>query len=236
MIDPASDSVPDGLPPAAATTVRRSFGALAWSVLIGLSAPASAQGIDPAAATAARVARSTAVESAVRAAHAENRAMANRAAELINNIRNRLDACGDEGMLAMHPPAGSVVRTASVPRRPPLVWNPRLAHAAQAHSLAMSREQFFDHVDPRGNTVGQRAREAGYRWRVVGENLAAGQESIDEAVRGWLLSTGHCRNLIDGRFTEFGIARVDSTNPSDPYGSYWTLVLGMPRERQFAAR
>ena len=45
-------------------------------------------------------------------------------------------------------------------------------------------------------------------------------------MRGWLLSTGHCKNLIDERFTEFGIARVQSNNPLDPYGSYWVMVAG----------
>jgi uncharacterized protein YkwD len=104
-----------------------------------------------------------------------------------------------------------------------------LATVAQQHAKAMAEQNFFDHIDPQGRSVGQRASESGYRWRVVGENLAAGHDSIGDAVRGWLLSTGHCKNLIDDRFTEFGIARVHSSNPLDPYGSYWVMVAGRPQ-------
>ncbi|MEZ5728727.1 MAG: CAP domain-containing protein [Burkholderiaceae bacterium] len=166
------------------------------------------------------------------------RRIVERAAALINNIRRKLDACGEDGMLSMRSPSTQSLKVSAgdIAARPLLRYNPTLTRAAAVHSLSMAREQFFDHVDPRGQTVGHRARQVGYRWRVVGENLAAGHESIDEAVRGWLLSTGHCRNLIDARFTEFGIARVESLNPMDPYGSYWTLVLGQPRSNQFASR
>lgn len=117
-----------------------------------------------------------------------------------------------------------------------LAWNPKLATVAQHHAKAMAEQNFFDHVDPQGRTVGQRATEGGYRWRVVGENLAAGHDSIGDAVRGWLLSTGHCRNLIDDRFTEFGIAKVQSNNPLDPYGAYWVMVVGRPQAGESAGR
>lgn len=156
------------------------------------------------------------------------------AAEMINNIRQKLDACGEEGMLAN--PGMQRVSMSGQKNRPPVVWNDKLAQVAAGHARAMADQNFFDHVDPAGRTVGHRASESGYRWRVVGENLAAGHESISEAMRGWLLSTGHCRNLIDERFTEFGVAKVSSNNPMDPYGSYWVLVMGRPRANDVAAR
>lgn len=161
-----------------------------------------------------------------------------RTAELVNNIRNRLDACGEEGMLAVSATTTPVARALDArPRiaaRPRLQWNPLLTKTAQRHAESMAHEGYFDHVDSQGRTVGARARAAGYHYRVVGENLAAGHRSIEEAIRGWLLSASHCRNLIDPRFTEFGIARVDSRNADDRYGAYWTLVLGMPQGAQVA--
>jgi uncharacterized protein YkwD len=149
------------------------------------------------------------------------------ATKLINNIRNKLDSCGEEGMLSNQ--GTQRVALAVTKPRPMLAWSPRLATIAQQHAKAMAEQNFFDHIDPQGRSVGQRASESGYRWRVVGENLAAGHDSIGDAVRGWLLSTGHCKNLIDDRFTEFGIARVQSNNPLDPYGSYWVMVAGRPQ-------
>lgn len=172
-------------------------------------------------------------------AAAEDQATIQRTAELINNIRNRLDACGDEGMLAAPAPgtatAHKVANRSRIAARPRLAWNPMLAETARRHSESMATQGYFDHVDGEGRTVGARARAVGYRYRVVGENLAAGHASIDEAIRGWLLSDSHCRNLIDARFTEFGIARVQSRDPDDRYGAYWTLVLGVQQGAQVAA-
>lgn len=147
-------------------------------------------------------------------------------ADLINTIRRRLDRCDDEGMLGTLQP----VALAPIPSRPDLTWNPRLATIAERHAQAMATQRFFDHVDPQGRSVGQRATAGGYRFRVVGENLAAGHTSVADAMRGWLLSLSHCTNLIDARFTEFGIARVPSADPDDPYAVYWALVLGRPKD------
>ena len=174
---------------------------------------------------AALAADTTAVRGSISADEA--RAVRARAAALINNIRARLDACGDRGMLAVSNPGAEPPQ---VPVRPSLTWNDTLAEAALRHAESMARDAYFDHVDTQGRTVGARVTRVGYRWRVVGENLAAGHADIDEAVRGWLLSTGHCEVMIDERFTEFGLARVEAGNPSDPYGSYWALVVARPKQ------
>jgi uncharacterized protein YkwD len=64
---------------------------------------------------------------------------------------------------------------------------------------------------------------------VIGENLAAGHENIEDAVVDWLKSRTHCTALLDARYTEFGLARIDSNHPDDAYGTYWVLILGRPR-------
>ncbi len=168
-------------------------------------------------------------------AHAHERDVAE-AAALINTIRAKLDACGHEGMLGDAGMQRVAHKTHPGPNRPPVAFNPRLATIAAGHARAMAEQNFFDHVDPQGKTVGARATEGGYRWKVVGENLAAGQDSIGEAVRGWLLSTSHCKNLVDDRFTEFGLAKAHSTDPLDPYGVYWVLVMGKPQITDIASR
>jgi uncharacterized protein YkwD len=165
--------------------------------------------------------------------------LAEETSHLINTIRQKLDACGEEGSLGtlqLQATAQPASLTARVAIRPALAFSTRLAAVAARHARSMAEQQFFDHTDPQGKTVGHRATEAGYRWRVVGENLAAGHETIGDAVRGWLLSTGHCQNLIDPRFNEFGIARVSASSLSDPYGSYWVLVLGRSTGNDVASR
>jgi Cysteine-rich secretory protein family len=166
------------------------------------------------------------------------------AAALINNIRSKLDNCSSSGMLGASAlkPSDSMATQVSLDRRsvassrPNLVWNPQLAQAALRHSKAMADDFFFDHTDMKGRAVNHRVQDQGYRFRVVGENIAAGQASLEEAIRDWLLSAGHCTNMIDERFTEFGIAKVGSTRADDPYGVYWTLVLGQPRDGLVARR
>lgn len=107
---------------------------------------------------------------------------------------------------------------------PPLVWNEALAHAAHSHSSDMGSHRFFSHTGRDGRAVGARARSAGYAWQRIGENIAAGQRSVAEAVQGWLDSPGHCANLMNPAFTEMGAAYAVRGAPRP--AAYWTQVFG----------
>jgi len=110
---------------------------------------------------------------------------------------------------------------------PPLAWNKDLAAAALAHSQDMAQQNYFAHKNKQGNEVPQRAEAQGYRWRHIGENISRGQTSAQEAVTGWINSPGHCYNLMNARFTEFGagVAIRQGKRPA----AYWTQVFGAPR-------
>lgn len=54
--------------------------------------------------------------------------------------------------------------------------------------------------------LAKRASRAGYRWRAIAENIAAGQMNAAVAVQGWLNSRGHCANLMSPVYTEMGAA------------------------------
>lgn len=102
-------------------------------------------------------------------------------------------------------------------------WNPRLAQVALAHSEDMAMNDFFNHSGSNGKRVAERVILIGYKWRSVGENIAAGCETSDAVVAGWLTSAGHCRNIMSPGFSEIGAACF--CNPDSDYGTYWTLVL-----------
>jgi uncharacterized protein YkwD len=89
---------------------------------------------------------------------------------------------------------------------PALRANQLLQHAAQEHALDMLAHDYFAHEGRDGSTPAQRVAATGYRYRLVGENLAFGPQSAAEAVAGWLASPGHCENIMDPRFSEAGIA------------------------------
>ncbi len=110
----------------------------------------------------------------------------------------------------------------------PLTWNCRLEAAARAHTEAMVEQAFFGHTGPDGKQVTDRVDKAGYSWRSVGENIAAGQETVGQVVEGWLQSPGHCRNIMKPGFEEMGAARSD--NRGGPYDPYWTQVFARPRQ------
>ena len=103
----------------------------------------------------------------------------------------------------------------------PVVWNERLAEAAQLHSSDMNENQFFEHTGTGGSTLVNRIELTGYRYRNIGENIAMGETQTEViVVEGWMNSPGHCRNIMNGSFTEMGVARS---------GIYWTQVFGRPR-------
>lgn len=112
---------------------------------------------------------------------------------------------------------------------PPLAWNAALGEAALAHSRDMATQRYFNHQDRDGKQVAERAVHAGYAWRRIGENIAFGQRSPNEAVASWLDSPGHCANIMNRDFTEMGAAY--GLTPARQAGIiYWTQVFGTPAE------
>ncbi len=128
--------------------------------------------------------------------------------EMINASRSEVRMCGD----MQRPAVGG------------LLWNSALTQAAVAHANDMTTHNFFSHDGSDGLSVSQRADTAGYPWRAVGENIAAGQLDIAEVHQGWLDSAGHCVNIMNKLFTEVGAACI--RNPQTDFGTYWVVVFG----------
>lgn len=110
-------------------------------------------------------------------------------------------------------------------RLAPLTVDARLTAAAQAHTADMLRRGFFAHQNPDGAQVWDRALAAGYAYRKVAENIAAGQRTAAEVVDGWMHSPGHRRNILDPELTQIGVGHVLGGS----YGVLWTQVFGTPQ-------
>jgi uncharacterized protein YkwD len=109
-----------------------------------------------------------------------------------------------------------------------LTLNSSLTSAALAHSREMAKNGEFDHRGHDGSTPAVRVQRAGYAtYRIVGENIAAGAMTAAEVTAGWLASPAHCENIMDGRFTQVGIAY--SANLNSAAGMYWTQDFAAPR-------
>ena len=104
----------------------------------------------------------------------------------------------------------------------PVSANSRLTNAAQAHSSDMARTGRMSHTGSNGSSVGARAKQAGYRFRSIAENIAAGQKSTGEVVQSWLNSPGHCQNIMNPNSNEIGVGAVRGRDGK----IYWTQVFG----------
>jgi uncharacterized protein YkwD len=104
--------------------------------------------------------------------------------------------------------------------------NSRLIQAAQIHAEQMARAGILNHVLPDATYPSAEDRLAAveYRWRAYAENIAFGQRTAGEVVDGWMRSTGHRANILNGSLTEMGAGYA-----RDPNGrAYWVQVFGRP--------
>jgi uncharacterized protein YkwD len=118
--------------------------------------------------------------------------------------------------------------TADYAAAAPLQWQPATVQAADVQARYLQQNNLFTHTGANGSSVGDRLTATGYVWSTVGENLAAGYDTVAAVVQGWLDSPGHCANLMNGRFTDLGVVKVDGTS-SNTYRNYWAMVLARPR-------
>ena len=91
---------------------------------------------------------------------------------------------------------------------PVLKWNPKIADAARSHSRRMATKRFFSHEDPQFGGPGNRLSAAGIAWRLCGENIFeeyGESDPVQSAVRGWMHSAGHRKNILTRGFTHTGL-------------------------------
>lgn len=119
---------------------------------------------------------------------------------------------------------GAHCGSATEPAAAPLVWNQRLADAASMYATDIAVRDAVTHDGKGGESLPQRLQRVGYRYSMAGENLAAGQESIDEAVAAWVRSPSHCKNVMMPWFSEVGLACV--VRPGTRYVTYWVAHFG----------
>ncbi|WP_179867359.1 CAP domain-containing protein [Terribacillus saccharophilus] len=88
---------------------------------------------------------------------------------------------------------------------PPLEWNDQVAAVALGHSEDMQKQQYFSHVTPSGEELGDRLANGQVRFQSAGENIAAGYTDAPAAMIGWLNSEGHRKTMLDASYEELGV-------------------------------
>jgi uncharacterized protein YkwD len=113
------------------------------------------------------------------------------------------------------------------PAAPEVKWSEALARAASGHSQDMATQNYFSHTSLDGRSPGTRITAAGYSWNAYGENIAAGQSTMDAAMAAWLPSPGHCKNIMNPRYTDYAIGCAYKS--SARYRTSWTQDFAAPR-------
>ncbi len=104
-----------------------------------------------------------------------------------------------------------------------LTINPKLVAAAQAKANDMAAKGYFAHTSPDGRTSWSWFKDAGYGFSYAGENLAVNFADSEDVEEAWMDSPTHRANILNGKFTEIGIA----TAQGEYKGKKTTFVVQM---------
>ena len=90
---------------------------------------------------------------------------------------------------------------------PPLSSNPTLDTIASERADDLFTNQYFDHASPDGKSAVDLAKNIGYSYLLIGENLALGNFGGDPGiVAAWMASPGHKANILNKDYTELGVS------------------------------
>jgi uncharacterized protein YkwD len=106
----------------------------------------------------------------------------------------------------------------------PLTYSALLASVARGQANAMVAHDQMSHDFGPGMGLRDRATLAGYHGP-IGENVAAGQTTVEETLNDWLKSPGHRFTLLSDMWTSVGMVVV-SGRPGSKYGVFWAADFG----------
>lgn len=106
---------------------------------------------------------------------------------------------------------------------PALMPDATLERAALQQATYMAQSSNMNHTTASGREFGARMKDNGVPGPSA-ENIAHGGMEPAKLFSMWMNSAGHRRNMLDPRFTKFGLAYMHEAKGSDR--RYWALVLG----------
>lgn len=110
----------------------------------------------------------------------------------------------------------------------PLKASSQLFKAARAHSVNMAKQEKLDH-ELDGKSPFDRIKDAKYKYRTAGENIAMSfpDPSMADILKLWLESPPHRANILNDKFTEIGLG-IAKNGKGEVYA---TQVFGKPFDK-----
>ena len=113
---------------------------------------------------------------------------------------------------------------------PPLREDPRLDAAADDRVHDMRSLRYWSHVAPDGRTPFDFFPPHGYTFLAAAENLAAGFESLQRLISGWMGSRGHRENILSPEYEDCGVAVIEGSTMQPWWrGKSVVVLFGKPR-------
>ena len=102
-----------------------------------------------------------------------------------------------------------------------LQLDPTLTQAANIRAKELVTK--FSHTRPDGSSCFTVLNQVGYRYGMVGENIAAGYTNASAVMTGWMNSTGHRKNILNSEYKRIGIGYY--YDPNSEYGYHWVQLF-----------
>jgi len=122
-----------------------------------------------------------------------------------------------------------VIRLVNVERQKyglaPLKANWELSRVARFKSQDMAEKNYFSHTSPTYGSPFKMITDFGLTYTAAGENIAMGQKTPAEVMKGWMNSSGHRANILNKNYTEIGVGLAVNKNGQN----YWTQMFIHPR-------
>ena len=99
----------------------------------------------------------------------------------------------------------------------PLARHDGLATSAQVWAEHLRDTNTFEH-----GAWAERISEHYAHWRTIGENIAGGYTTAQDAVAAWMASEGHRANILNADFEEAGVGYAEGGY----YGKYYVMDYG----------
>lgn len=87
----------------------------------------------------------------------------------------------------------------------PLKMNTQLSKTATLKSQDMAKNNYFDHNSPTYGSPFDMMKKYGISYKTAGENIAMGQTTPEQVMKGWMNSPGHRANILKASFTQIGV-------------------------------
>ena len=106
-------------------------------------------------------------------------------------------------------------------RLQPLAFHGGLSDVAWLHSADLVVSEACGHTGSDGSELEDRMDLSSYEWLAIGENVACGQASAEQAIASWMDSAGHRENMLSPEFTHAGVG----VEMDPERGPIWTVVF-----------